>query len=194
MGALLGRGCLLLTALSSGGQGIVSNEILTLVWFKRDLRILDHAPLTEAGKIGRVLPVYVIEPEVIEATDFDALHWDFIRESLIDLNTSLEELGVSLFVQLGEVCDVFQRLHQQFGFTKISAHEETGNALSYCRDRRLARWAQSAGVTLHVENIYGENSHHKIESCYKGLARSLKDALAIDKRIKNSIPSTKGSI
>jgi len=55
-------------------------------------------------------------------------------------------------------------------------------------------FSQSAGVTLHVENIYGDNSHHKIESCYKGLARSLKDALAIDKRIKNSIPSTKGSI
>ena len=55
-------------------------------------------------------------------------------------------------------------------------------------------FSQSAGVTLHVENIYGENSHHKIESCYKGLARSLKDALEVDKRIKNSIPSTKGSI
>ena len=55
-------------------------------------------------------------------------------------------------------------------------------------------FSQSAGITLHVENIYGENSHHKIESCYKGLARSLKDALEIDKRIKNSIPSTKGSI
>ena len=55
-------------------------------------------------------------------------------------------------------------------------------------------FSQSAGITLHIENIYGDNSHHKIESCYKGLARSLKDALAIDKRIKNSIPSTKGSI
>ena len=55
-------------------------------------------------------------------------------------------------------------------------------------------FSQSAGVTLHVENIYGDNSHHKVESCYKGLARSLKEALAIDKRIKNSIPSTKGSI
>ncbi|MEC8219146.1 MAG: deoxyribodipyrimidine photo-lyase, partial [Verrucomicrobiota bacterium] len=50
----------------------MNDEILTLVWFKRDLRVLDHVPLTEAGKIGRVLPVYVIEPEVIEATDFDA--------------------------------------------------------------------------------------------------------------------------
>ena len=55
-------------------------------------------------------------------------------------------------------------------------------------------FSQSAGITLHVENIYGENSHHKIESCYKGLARSLKDALAIDKRIKNSVPSTKGTL
>ena len=55
-------------------------------------------------------------------------------------------------------------------------------------------FAQSAGITLHVENNYGENSHHKIESCFKALARSLKEALEIDKRIKNSIPSTKGTI
>ena len=55
-------------------------------------------------------------------------------------------------------------------------------------------FAQAAGITLHVENIYGENSHHKIESCFKALARSLKEALEIDKRIKNSIPSTKGTI
>ena len=55
-------------------------------------------------------------------------------------------------------------------------------------------FAQSAGIPLHVENIYGENSHHKIESCFKALARSLKEALEIDKRIKNSIPSTKGTI
>ena len=55
-------------------------------------------------------------------------------------------------------------------------------------------FSQSAGITLHVENIYGENSHHKIESCYKGLARSLKDAFTIDKRIKASVPSTKGKL
>ena len=55
-------------------------------------------------------------------------------------------------------------------------------------------FSQSAGITLHVENIYGDNSHHKIESCFKGLARSLKDALTIDKRIKNLIPSTKGKL
>ena len=55
-------------------------------------------------------------------------------------------------------------------------------------------FSQSAGITLHIENVYGENSHHKIESCFKGLARSLKDAFQIDKRIKSSIPSTKGKL
>jgi imidazoleglycerol-phosphate dehydratase len=55
-------------------------------------------------------------------------------------------------------------------------------------------FSQSAGITLHIENVYGENSHHKIESCFKGLARSLKVAFEIDKRIKSSIPSTKGKL
>ena len=53
-------------------------------------------------------------------------------------------------------------------------------------------FSQSAGITLHIENLYGDNSHHIIESCYKGLARSLRQALEIDSRIKNKIPSTKG--
>ena len=55
-------------------------------------------------------------------------------------------------------------------------------------------FSQSAGITLHVENIYGENSHHKIESCFKALAKTLKEALTVDKRIKNLVPSTKGKL
>ena len=55
-------------------------------------------------------------------------------------------------------------------------------------------FAQSAGITLHIENIYGDNSHHIVESCFKGLARSLREALEIDKRMKNKIPSTKGML
>ena len=53
-------------------------------------------------------------------------------------------------------------------------------------------FSQAAGITLHIENIYGDNSHHIIESCFKGLARSLREALKIDKKIKNRVPSTKG--
>ena len=53
-------------------------------------------------------------------------------------------------------------------------------------------FSQAAGVTLHIENVYGDNSHHIIESCFKGLARSLREAIEIDKRVKNKVPSTKG--
>ena len=53
-------------------------------------------------------------------------------------------------------------------------------------------FAQSAGVTLHVETLYGENNHHIVESCYKGLARSLRQAVTIDPRRAGEVPSTKG--
>jgi imidazoleglycerol-phosphate dehydratase len=53
-------------------------------------------------------------------------------------------------------------------------------------------FAQHAGVTLHIENLYGENNHHIVESCYKGLARALRQAIAIDPRKADEVPSTKG--
>jgi len=53
-------------------------------------------------------------------------------------------------------------------------------------------FAQSAGLTLHVETIYGENNHHMIESCFKGLARALRTAVEIDPRRAGEVPSTKG--
>jgi imidazoleglycerol-phosphate dehydratase len=53
-------------------------------------------------------------------------------------------------------------------------------------------FAQSAGVTLHIENLYGENNHHIVESCFKGLARALRQAVEIDVRRADAVPSTKG--
>ena len=55
-------------------------------------------------------------------------------------------------------------------------------------------FAQNSGITLHIENLYGENSHHIIESCFKGLARSIREAVQIDSKRKNQIPSTKGTL
>jgi imidazoleglycerol-phosphate dehydratase len=55
-------------------------------------------------------------------------------------------------------------------------------------------FATNAGVTLHVEMLYGDNSHHVAESCFKGLARALRAAVALDPAAKNEIPSTKGSL
>ena len=58
----------------------------------------------------------------------------------------------------------------------------------------FAAFAQSAGATLHVENLYGENNHHIAETCFKGLARALKTALSIDPRKADQVPSTKGTL
>jgi len=66
-------------------------------------------------------------------------------------------------------------------------------------DTELVReWFQAfainAGITLHVETLYGENAHHIAESCYKGLARALRDAVALDPREEGRVPSTKGTL
>lgn len=55
-------------------------------------------------------------------------------------------------------------------------------------------FAQAGGLTLHVENLYGENNHHIVESCFKGLARALRHAVEIDPRAAEAIPSTKGQL
>ncbi len=55
-------------------------------------------------------------------------------------------------------------------------------------------FAQMAGLTLHVENVYGENNHHIVESCYKGLARALRQAVELDPRQAGQVPSTKGTL
>jgi imidazoleglycerol-phosphate dehydratase len=55
-------------------------------------------------------------------------------------------------------------------------------------------FAQSAGATLHIENLYGENNHHIAESCFKGLARALRQAIEIDPRKADAVPSTKGTL
>jgi len=55
-------------------------------------------------------------------------------------------------------------------------------------------FAQNAGITLHVENLYGENNHHVAETCYKALARALRQAVAIDPRQSGRVPSTKGQL
>lgn len=55
-------------------------------------------------------------------------------------------------------------------------------------------FAQAAGITLHVENLYGENNHHIVESSYKALARALRMAVEIDPRAADAVPSTKGTL
>ncbi|WP_425144712.1 uracil-DNA glycosylase [Deinococcus sp.] len=119
---------------------------LSLVWFKRDLRLFDHAALSAASERGAVLPLYIWEDEQLGHPEFTASHLSLTNDALGELSAGLARLGAPLHLARGEAAAVIERLHGQHGFTAIYAHQETGNGVSYQRDRRVRAWAKSAGL------------------------------------------------
>ncbi len=119
---------------------------LTVVWFKRDLRIVDHAPLTQAARDGRVVPLYIVEPVFWRQPDASARQWSFCRESLVELDASLAARGAWLVLRIGDATAVLEALRQQLGDFHLTSHQETGNAWTYARDRRVAIWARMQGI------------------------------------------------
>ena len=117
-----------------------------VVWFKRDLRTADHAPLVAAAKRGPVICLFIYEPQMLSAADFSRRHLLFVNDSLRDLDASLHALGSRLLIRTGDALDVVRTLHQETGFARIRMHQETTNGIAYERDRRLLAWAASEGV------------------------------------------------
>ena len=113
-----------------------------LVWFKRDLRWQDHAPLAYAAQRAPVRCVYVIEPAMWLQPDMALQHFEFIRESLQALDQHLRSFGGSLEVHIGAVPDVLNQLWQEAPFSELCSHEETGNGFTFARDRQVADWCQ----------------------------------------------------
>ena len=79
-------------------------------------------------------------------------------------------------------------------FKGAFAHDKIGTFDTELVREWFQAFAMNAGITLHVETLYGSNDHHISESCFKGLARALRAAVAIDPRAKDEVPSTKGSL
>ena len=119
---------------------------IQLVWFKRDLRVEDHEPLVRACAAGPVLPLFIIEPEQLQAADFDPRHWVFTGDCLLAVRESLAGLGQPLIVRIGEAVSVLEALSDEYQIDRIWAHEETFNWISYQRDRRVRGWARSTGI------------------------------------------------
>ena len=116
-----------------------------------------------------------------------------MREALGDLK-GLTRYG-SATIPMDETCtrvslDVSQRpyLIWKVAFTK----PKLGDMDTELFKEWFQAFAQAAGITLHIENLYGENNHHIVESCFKGLARALREAIEIDPRKSDAVPSTKG--
>lgn len=128
---------------------------MQVVWFKRDLRVHDHRPLTEAAARGDVLCLYVYEPELFCTSELGALHLGFINQSLEELRERLRELGCDLTLRVGRMPDVLEQLHREHPIRAVYSHRETGNRVTYDRDLRVAEWARHHGIEWHEWNQFG---------------------------------------
>ena len=123
--------------------------MVNVVWFKRDLRITDHAPLVQACATGPVLPLYLYEPSLIAQPDVSAQHLAFINECLTTLQADLNTLGLALVTRVGEALAVLADIHQRVGAFTLWSFEETGNGATYERDKRVLAWCRGNGVAWH---------------------------------------------
>lgn len=125
---------------------------MQVLWFKRDLRLSDHLPLFEAMRNARhhglVLPLYIHEPSQIADAHTARQHQLFVHECLDDLQQQFEHVGGYLHEELGEAVEVLAKLHAQFKFTHLWAHQETTQLSQFKRDQAVAAWCKSVGVAL----------------------------------------------
>jgi deoxyribodipyrimidine photo-lyase len=117
-----------------------------LVWFKRDLRVRDHAPLAEATHFERALGLLVIEPQWLNSPECDPRHVGFLLGCAAELQRDLAALGLPLIVRTGAMPQVLQALRHEFAFTHLLSHEETGTGWNYARDIAAAKWCRNERV------------------------------------------------
>lgn len=128
----------------------------TVVWFKRDLRSTDHAPLLAAARLGEpVIALYVTEPEYWQLPDTSARHWQFIRESLTTLDSQLRKAGGRLLVMQGSVLSALARLRDRYPIARVFCHQETGGHWTFARDRDVIHWCAAHQIGFREWQPYG---------------------------------------
>jgi len=149
---LLGRGEVLFRAMQATKEARrlmaagLDSKAVQVVWFKRDLRVDDHAPLWTAAQQGPVLPLYVVEKAYWQQPDTSQRHQAFLQDALIDLDQALQRLGQGLVVMEGDAVEALESLRQRFGSIEVHAHEETGNGWTFARDKAIRSWAKAQSV------------------------------------------------
>jgi deoxyribodipyrimidine photo-lyase len=126
-----------------------------VVWFKRDLRVVDHAPLAEASARGPVLPLFVAEPDLWRQDDASGRQWEARREGLVELRAALAAMGQPLVVRSGDAVAVLESIRRTHGIAALWSHMETGNGWTFARDRRVAAWARAQAIPWHERRAFG---------------------------------------
>jgi deoxyribodipyrimidine photo-lyase len=125
-------------------------EEIVVVWFKRDLRLMDHAPILNAQKDNfPILFIYCFEPTIMNYDDSDVRHWRFVYESLQDLQKQLSKFNTQIAIFHQEANYVFENLHLKYNIKSVFTHEEVGNHLTYKRDIRLKKYFDQNQIKWH---------------------------------------------
>ena len=121
-------------------------DSLAIVWFKRDLRVGDHAPLVAAAACERAIGLFIIEPEWLGSPECHPRHVAYTLACLRMLRADLAALGLMLCVRVGSACEVLASLNAEVGKAVLFSHEETGTGWSYQRDLAVAQWCRANAV------------------------------------------------
>lgn len=121
-------------------------NFIVIVWFKRDLRVVDHAPLAAACAQGAVLPLFCWEPSIWSGQDYAKQHQAFIMECLSELEISLKKIGLKLQVSNAGIIETLIKIRGQANIAAIYSHEETGNLASYQVDKAVANWCKTQHI------------------------------------------------
>lgn len=140
---------------ASGPVSQTADTKVTVVWFKRDLRLADHAPLVAAARSGQVFPLYVVEPEYWNLPDTSYRQWEFMRGAIESLRTGISSLGGALNVHVGEVIDALEQVRAIYPTFQLVSHMETGNAWTYRRDVAVAKWCRGHDIPFTEFRQYG---------------------------------------
>ena len=120
---------------------------INIVWFKRDLRFTDHAPLYFAQQEAvPILLLYCFEPSVMAGPDSDVRHWRFVYQSLQNMQEKLTDVNGALFIFHNEVLTVLEALEKTYCIKTIFSHEEIGNKLTYDRDKNVQTFTQQNNI------------------------------------------------
>lgn len=150
-------------------------DSISIVWFKRDLRLYDHEPLFLVGtKSYPVLLLYCFEPSVMTYPDSDTRHWRFVYESLMDINRRLTAYDTQVYICHDEVLDILCKLSEIYDIKHIFSHQETGNKRTFDRDLAIRKFCL-------INDIDWQ------ESLSNGIVRRLKNRKNWEKRWKNTM-------
>lgn len=123
---------------------------INILWFKRDLRLHDNENLWQAMQDDiPVLLLYTFEPSLLKDIHYSERHFNFIKESLRDINDRLLAYNSKMLIVSGEVVPVFQELQHHFKINRIFSHIETGIKKTFDRDKVFKKWQQSQNIRWH---------------------------------------------